>query len=126
MRAISFVLPAALALAVIPLSARADDNAALRRLGTAIDVTCDHSKPLNARWHKPEAMLKEKRPAGPIINDLATAKITVTLPVPMHVTQVGLMQADYKRSFAMAKEVLVKAPGRPAKSFILQQTTGKV
>jgi hypothetical protein len=54
--------------------------------------------------------------------DLATAKITVTLPV----TRVGLRQGDYKRSFAMTKEVPVKAPGRPAKSFTLQQTTDKV
>jgi hypothetical protein len=102
---------------------RGEENAALRSRGSRIEVTCAIAKPLNDRWHKAGEMLNEQRPAGPIINDLTSARITVRLPVPLTVTRIGILTADYKDSFAMAKDVTVEIPGQEPVAAVLTQET---
>ncbi|MBN1670574.1 MAG: heparinase II/III family protein [Kiritimatiellae bacterium] len=116
-----------LALAVLAATvAGAEENAALRHRGARIHLTCRAPTPLNTRWTKPEQMLAKDKPAGPIINDLTTAEITVSLPVPLTVARVGIRQGDYRGTFAMAKDISISAPGQPAQSFALAPDEDKL
>jgi len=106
--------------------ALAEENAALRTRGARIEVTCDHPRPLNDKWNKPVNMLKETRPAGPIIHDLPSARITVSLPVPMTITKVGILSGDYRNTFAMGKDIRIEAPGHGAATFTLARDSENV
>lgn len=100
------------------------DNAALIERGARVELTCDHPKPLNERWHKAHELLREKRFSGPIINDLRSARLTVFFPVALSIVEVGLRQGDYKGGFARAKEIVIHAPGSEPKRFTLENKPG--
>jgi hypothetical protein len=104
----------------------AEENAALRSRGARVEVTCDIPKPLNDRWHKAGELINDSKPAGPIINDLTSARITVHFPVPLSITQVGLLSADYRDGFAMAKDITILVPGADPVSATLVQDTKQV
>lgn len=120
------VLAACLAVCLTASVAVAEENAALRSRGAMIHVTCDHPRPLNDKWHKPIEMIKAERPAGPIIHDLPSAVMTVKLPVKMTVQRVGILSADYKGGMAMAKDIVIEAPGHEPKKATLTQETKEV
>ncbi len=102
------------------------ENAALQRHGAAIHVTSKAKKPINDKWNKAPKMLKETKPAGPIINDLASGKITVTLPVPLTVQQVGIKPSDYRGSIALAKDISISSPDAETKKYTLEQKPGEL
>lgn len=104
-------------LAVVASSAAALENAALSSRGAKIAIT---GTSMNDRWNKPSAMLREERPAGPILNELEKAIIEISLPIRMNIVQVGLVQAEYRKAFAMAREVEISAPGAEPKTVTLE------
>ena len=104
----------------------ADDNAALSKWGTSISVTCDHPRPLNDRWAKPKDMIREKGARGPIIHDMASAQITVSFPVELTITRVGIMQGNYKGTMAMPKEIEISAPGQATVKHTLDEDVNKL
>ena len=104
-------------LALFVSSAAALENAALSSRGAKIEIT---GTSMNERWNKPSAMLNEERPAGPILNELEKAVIEISLPIRMNVVKVGLVQAEYRKAFALAREVEISAPGVAPKTVTLE------
>ena len=119
------LLAGMLASAAIAAPGAAADNAALGRYGATIKVTCKAPSPLNDRWNKPVNMLRDEKPAGPIINDLSTGEISIGFPLKLHVTRVGIKQGDYRGSFAKAKDITIVAAGT-TKRHTLQNRPGEV
>lgn len=101
------------------LTAMAAENAALVKYGAYIDITCTHPKPLNTTWAKPADLLRDEQPAGPIIHDLATARITLGVPVPMHFKQAGFALMGIKQNMLRASQVEVLADGKLLKTLTL-------
>lgn len=99
---------ALLACLTLPHVGNAADNAALIKFGAQIQVTCDNPKPLNTRWAQPENLLRETKPGGPIINDLATAKVTLRFPLPVRVQQVGIAMMGHKDGWPRASWIEVR------------------
>lgn len=111
------ILP--LLLAALATSGLTAENAALARFGTTIAITCNHPHPLNDRWAKPADMLRAVKPAGPIINDLASARITIAFPIRLHVSGLAFTCGDYKGGWSRAKEVAVEVDGKPVQTLQL-------
>jgi hypothetical protein len=86
--------------------AAAAENAALAKYGARIAITCDNPKPLNEHWAKAEDLLEDH--GGPIINSLATGRVTLSFPVPLHVRQIGLALMGKKDNWARASQVEVR------------------
>lgn len=105
----------------------AEDNAAARSRGARITVTsANKKKPVNERWKKVRQMISDTKPAGPIIHMIHTAEISVFLALPLNVTRVGILNGDYKGTFAMAKDITIQAPDKEEKKFSLTQDTKKL
>ena len=102
------VLAVALGLTLAAVASAAE-NAALSKYGATITVTCGAPTPLNDRWNKPVNMLRDEKPAGPIMNEIDTGVITISFPLPMSVVRVGIRQGDYRGSFAKAKDFTVSS-----------------
>lgn len=91
--------------------ATAAENAALAGYGAKITVTCDHSKPLNDRWAKAGDLLKAKNPAGPIINELKSARINLTFPMALSLKEVGVAMMGKKDGWSRAAAIDVIVDG---------------
>jgi hypothetical protein len=101
-------------------------NAALDQYGAQIELTCKAPTPLNTRWNKPHDMLRASKPAGPLIDDLASGRVTLKFPVKYHVLRVGIVQGDYKGGFAKAKDCVLAAPDHPEQKVALANKPGEV
>ena len=100
-------------LAIITVgSAVAEENAALSKYGAQVAITCSNPKPLNARWAKPQELLNDKNPAGPIINDLLTGRLKLTFPVMLHVRKIGLKMMGKKDGWPRAAQIDVVVDGK--------------
>lgn len=106
-------LLASLCLAAATTMAAAD-NAAQQRYGATIAITCSLPKPYNDQWAKPADLLREEKPGGPIVSDLASARYSLAFPVRLHINQVVLGVGDYKGGWARPKEVAVEVGGAVA------------
>ncbi len=101
------VLLAAYAVMSVWCSTARADNAASVECGARIEMPGD----LNTRWNKPvDVITPSPKPGGPIINDLSEGEATVTFPVAFHIRRVGIMQGDYKGSFAKVREAEIAVP----------------
>jgi hypothetical protein len=96
---------------MLAATATAADNAALARFGTTIAITCNLPHPLNDHWAKAGDMLRAVKPSGPIINDLASARVTIAFPVRLHVSGLAFTCSDYKGGWSRAREVAVEVGG---------------
>jgi hypothetical protein len=88
------------------------ENAALAKYGAQITITCDNPKQLNDRWAKAQDLLKSEKPAGPIINVMASAKVHLTFPTALQVRRIALAQMGHKDGWTRASQVEVRVGGK--------------
>lgn len=104
----------------------AAENAALAKYGANVEITCTSPKPLNARWAGPRDLLKADKPSGPIINAMASAKVTVTFPVPLSVCKIGLGQMGHKDGWSRATQVDVMVDDKVVHTLTLDPENPKL
>lgn len=95
--------------ALLPLAA--EENAALASYGAKIAISCDNPKQLNSRWAKPGDLLRAEKPAGPIINVMASARVDLSFPLPLTVKRLVIGQMGHKDGWARASEIAVQVDG---------------
>lgn len=118
-------VPSLLALLALAAGATASENVALSRFGTRISITCDNPKPLNDRWAGVADLLREEKPAGPIINRMDSARIELRFAMPLSVRRLVLGQMGHKDGWTRASRIEVRVDGKAVHAFDLDVADAK-